>query len=185
MRGLGKGAGDGRMGAAIGWRRRAAYIMPGGLGMKSDMDTVNAHIRDLMGANYERSIRFRVRERARQAFALDDPIIALSMNDPLSRDLECAIDRARSGNRVSMRELESLIDTDIILSDEQNRYVAVEISLTADERDLTRARERADILGRVTGGESYALVAAQIVPDELREKAAAWNVAVTQIEYRG
>lgn len=153
--------------------------------MQRDMDTVDAHIMDLMGTNYERSIRFRVRERARQAFALDDPIIALSMNDPLSRDLECAIDRARSENRVSMRELESLIDTDIILSDEQNKHVAIEISLTADERDLTKARERADILGRVTDGESYALVAAQTVPDELREKAAELNVTAMQIEYKG
>lgn len=150
-----------------------------------DAETVDNHIADLIGKNYERSIRFRVRERVGRAFMLVMPSIALSQNDPLSRELDRAINRAISGNRVSDREIESLLDTDIIVSDAQNSHVAVEISLTADERDITRARERADILGRVTGGNVNAAIAAQIVPGGMREIAASLNVAVMQIEYKG
>ena len=148
-------------------------------------ETVDNHIADLIGKNYERSIRFRVRERMGRAFMLVRPSIALSQNDPLSRELDSAINRAISGNRVSDREIESLLDTDIIVSDAHNSHVAVEISLTADERDITRARERADILGRVTGGNVNAAIAAQIIPDGMREIAASLNVAVMQIEYKG
>ena len=146
------------------------------------MDTLNALIMD---KDYARSIRFRVRERARLAFNLIDPIIALSDIDPLPDELHDAINRARSGNRVSLREIESLVETDLILSDERNSHVAVEISLTADDRDLSRVRERADILGRVTGGRVYAVIAAQVIPEELLEKAGGLDVAVVQLEYRG
>ena len=153
--------------------------------MKSDMDTLKSDLADLVASDYERCIRFRVLARARFAFDLEQPSIALSQNDPTSRDLESAINRARSGNQVSAGDIESLTDTDIILSDEQNSHVAVEISLTVDERDLTRARERADILGRVTGGTVHAVIVGQTIPDELREKAATLDVVVMQIEYRG
>ena len=153
--------------------------------LQSDVSTLKGHVADLRGKDYERSIRFRVRERVGRAFMLVMPSIALSQNDPLSRELDSAINRAISGNRVSDREIESLLDTDIIVSDAQNSHVAVEISLTADERDITRARERADILGRVTGGKVNAAIAAQIIPDGMREIAASLNVAVMQIEYKG
>lgn len=153
--------------------------------MQNDAETLQSHLTDLTGKDYERSIRFRVRQRAARAFMLVTPSIALSQNDPLSRELDSAINRAISRNQVSDREIESLLDTDIIISDEQNSHVAVEISLTADERDLTRARERADILDRITGGKVNAAIAAQIIPDEMREMAATLNVAVMQIEYKG
>ena len=161
-------------------------ILQGHVGtLQSDVSTLKGHVADLRGKDYERSIRFRVRERVGRAFMLVRPSIALSQNDPLSRELDSAINRAISGNRVSDREIESLLDTDIIVSDAQNSHVAVEISLTADERDITRARERADILGRVTGGKVNAAIAAQIVPDGMREMAVSLNVAVMQIEYKG
>lgn len=153
--------------------------------VEGDVSTLKGQVADLRGKDYERSIRFRVRERAKVAFALVDPKIALSQNDPVSLDLDRAINRARSRNQISVREIESLTDTDIILSDEQNSHVAVEISLTADERDLTRARERADLLYRITDGTVYAVIVGQTIPDELREKAADLNVAVMQIEYKG
>ena len=149
--------------------------------LKSDVSTLKGHVADLRGKDYERSIRFRVKERVKLVFALTDLSIALSQNDPLSRELDRAINRARSRDQISVREIESLIETDIIFSDEQNSHVAVEISITADESDLTRARERADILDRITGGKVYALIVAQTISDELREKAAARKVAVIQL----
>ena len=149
--------------------------------VEGDVSTLKGQMADLRGKDFERSIRFRVKERVKLVFALTDLSIALSQNDPLSRELDRAINRARSRNQISVREIESLIETDIIFSDEQNSHVAVEISITADESDLTRARERADILDRITGGKVYALIVAQTISDELREKAAARKVAVIQL----
>ena len=153
--------------------------------LKSDVSTLKGHVADLRGKDYERSIRFRVRERAAHAFTLSSPRIAFSQNDPLSRELDSAINRAKSRNEISIREIESLLDTDIIISDDENNHTAVEASLTADERDVTRARERADILSRITGGTAHAIVVAQTIPDEMQEKAATLNVAIMQLEYRG
>ncbi len=145
---------------------------------------LEGNVADLRGNDYERSIRFRVRERAIHIFALKSPRIALSQNDPLSRELDSAINRARSRNEISISEIESILDTDIIISDEQNNHAAVEASITADQRDIARARERADILTRITGGTAHAIVAAQTIPDELRQSATAQNVAIMRIEYQ-
>lgn len=142
-------------------------------------------VADLRGKDYERSIRFRVRERAKYAFMLSSPYIALSQSDPLSREIDSAINRARSRNEISAREIESLLDADIIISDDENNHAIVEASITADDRDITRSRERADILSRITGGAAHAIVVAHNVPDEQRSKATALNVTVMQIEYRG
>lgn len=153
--------------------------------LESDMSTLKGHVADLRDKDYERSIRFRVRERAAFVLGLSSPRIALSQNDPLSRELDSAINRARGRNEISAREIESLLDTDIIISDEENNHTAVEVSLTADDRDISRSREGADILSRITGGRVHAVIVAQTIPDGLRERAAALNVATLQIEYRG
>jgi hypothetical protein len=153
--------------------------------LESGQAELRGNVADLRGKDYERSIRLRVRERAAYAFMLSSPYIALSQNDPLSRDLDSAINRARSRNEISGREIESLLDTDIIISDEENNHATVEASITADDRDITRSRERADILNRITGGTTHAIIAAQNIADEQRRKAMTLNVTVMQIEYRG
>ncbi len=153
--------------------------------LESGQSELRDNVADLRGKDYERSIRFRVRERAVYAFMLNSPYIALSQSDPLSRGLDSAINRARSKNEISVREIESLLDADIIISDAENNHALVEASITADNRDITRSRERADILSRITGGTVHAIVAAQNIPDEQHSKATALNVTIMQIEYRG
>ncbi len=160
-------------------------LREGQTGLRADVETLKSNVADLRGKDYERSIRYRVRERAIFAFGLISPHIALSQNDPSSPELGSAINRARSRNEISPREIESLLDTDIIVSDEQNSHVAVEASITADDRDITRVRERADILSRITGGTVHAAVAAQTIPDEQHRKAIGLNVTIMQLEYRG
>ena len=153
--------------------------------LESGQSELRDNVADLRGKDYERSIRFRVRERAVYAFMLSSPYIALSQSDPLSRELDSAINRARSRNEISVREIESLLDADIIISDAENNHALVEASITADNRDITRSRERADILSRITGGTAHAIVAAQNIPDEQHSRAVALNVTIMQIEYRG
>ena len=74
------------------------------------------------------------------------------------------IDVAANQGIITARERTEVASTDIILraqrdSDQSTVYVALEASVTAGDSDITRAAERSEILGRVTGETSIAAVA--------------------------
>ena len=60
-------------------------------------------------------------------------------------------------------------------------YVAVEASRTVNERDITRARERADVLATATGTEALAVVVGNFVAEPQERQAADWAVAIIQV----
>ncbi len=64
---------------------------------------------------------------------------------------------------VSASELESFTKADLVIkvkdSDRLTNYIAVEISYTADQRDIERARRNADLLTRFTARPAHPVVA--------------------------
>ncbi len=61
-------------------------------------------------------------------------------------------------------------------------HVAVEVSRTVGNDDITRARERADLLAAAAGTQGRAVVIGAIIPEPQRERAAALGVALFQEE---
>ena len=59
-------------------------------------------------------------------------------------------------------------------------HVAVEVSRTVGNDDITRARERADLLAAAAGTQGRAVVIGTIIPEPQRERAAALGVALFQ-----
>ena len=59
-------------------------------------------------------------------------------------------------------------------------HVAVEVSRTVGNDDITRARERADLLAAAAGTQGRAVVIGSIIPEPQRERAAALGVALFQ-----
>ena len=45
-----------------------------------------------------------------------------------------------------------LFETDVIITADDNRYAVIEVSITADQDDIDRARARAVILSAITEG---------------------------------
>lgn len=60
-------------------------------------------------------------------------------------------------------------------------YVAVEASRTVNEQDITRARERADVLATATGTEALAVVVGNFVAEPQERQAADWAVEIIQV----
>ena len=84
---------------------------------------------------------------------------------------------------ISQEQSEDLYDADIIISDEGNRHVVVEVSLTADQDDIVRAKRRAAILSAATGGAVTAAVITTNLNDAQRDQAAAEEVITFIMSY--
>ena len=138
---------------------------------------------NLRGNEYERRIRFRVLYRAGAEFGIQGPDIALSQNDPRSPAFQQDISSAIAEGRITPRELEELGDFDFIIMGTNNRHAVVEASITASNNDITRARERAKILQKVTQGRAFAAVVATRVPQRQVILADSQNVAVLNIAF--
>ena len=136
-------------------------------------ENIEGRLGNLEGSDYERKVRYRVMSRAHSRLGLEDPYLALTQNDPQSPRLSSSIGLALRNGFISPEESEDLHDTDIIISDRNNRHVTAEVSMNVDRGDIDRAKRRATILGAVTGG----IVAPVIVTPEMSDEQRAWAEA--------
>ena len=110
----------------------------------------------------------------------DAPIIASDMGLVWKKTLErqevisIADEAARSGlvTGVSRDNMRAFRRADLVVevtdSEEQTRYIAVEISYTADDRDTDRAIRHAEYLTRFTGIPAYAAIASVRIDNRIR-----------------
>ena len=102
---------------------------------------------------YEHRVRNGALVRAKNVLGLREPHLALTRYTGRTVEFDRLVNRARSSGAISPEQEEELQETDIIIAGAGNRYAAIEISITADNNDIQRARMHADILANVTGGE--------------------------------
>ena len=149
--------------------------------MEGRLDSLEGRFSNLEGNDYERRVRYRVLSRVQQYFGMADAYLALTQNDPEARELSRAITHALRNSVVSHDEVEDLHNTDIIISDPDNRHAAIEVSITASREDVERAQRRAETLGKATGGTTRAIVATVNLRDDVARQAEAAGVAVLVI----
>ena len=108
---------------------------------------------DLEGSDYECKLRYGLLHWSQRQFGLDNAYLALTQNDPLAPQLSRSTARATGNGPITAEESEDLYLADIIMSDQGNRHVVVEASITLGEDDINRAKRRASILaGRLAVG---------------------------------
>ncbi len=147
------------------------------------LNLIDGRLGNLEGSDFERKVRYRVLSRARSRFGLDNPYLALTQNDPEAPQLSSAIARAVNGGAISREEADDLADTDIIVSGQDNRHVAAEVSLTAGNDDIARAKARAEALSKATGGAVTPLVVTTVLDGPQHELAIAEGVATLILPY--
>ena len=145
------------------------------------LDSLEGRFSNLEGNDYERRVRYRVLSRVQLYFGMADAYLSLTQNDPEARELSRAITHALRNSVVSHDEVEDLHNTDIIISDPDNRHAAIEVSITASREDVERAQRRAETLGKATGGTTRAIVATVNLRDDVARQAEAAGVAVLVI----
>ena len=145
------------------------------------LNQITGDLGNLRGSDFERKVRYRAMYLASERFGIENPDIALSQNDPRSPALHQAIGRALRDGRITPAQSTDLNDTDIIISGDDNRYAVIEVSITAANGDITRARTRANILRNATQGETFAAIVAAIVRQPQIILADDQNVAILQV----
>ena len=117
------------------------------------LNNIEGRLGNLEGHEYERASRTKALARCLMVLSFNRPYLALNQDvhtdSRLMRSLSLAINRGD----VAQQRTTDLFETDIIISSEDNRHAVFEVSLTADNDDIHRARARAEILADITGGE--------------------------------
>lgn len=133
---------------------------------------------NLEGHEYERRCRNRALARTVTEMGFYAPYLALHQGGHADPRLMGAVARAANSGVVPYQRSGDLFDTDVIISTEDNFHAVFEISLTADNDDIHRARARAEILAEVTGGEVTPAVMTANLSEPQQHHADAENVTV-------
>ncbi len=86
------------------------------------------------------------------------------------------VDDGEQGELLSEREAESLMVADAVFTGRRRRdgvrvHLVIEVSVTVARHDVRRARERADLLGRIVDTPVVAVVAGDHVPEPVAQAA--------------
>ena len=151
--------------------------------LNTRMNRMEGRFSNLEGSDYERKVRYGALHRAQVRFGLDNAYLALTQNDPAAPQLNSMIANAIKNTFISQEQCEDLYETDIIISDQGNRHVVMEVSLTVDRDDIVRVKRRADVLSAVTGGAVIPVVITANLNDAQRDQAAVEEVTTFIIAY--
>ena len=135
------------------------------------------------GGQYERTIRAKALARCQLHFGFEGVYYALSQDGIADSRLLSAVGHALNEGLVSTADTGDLYEADLIISGENNRHAVFEVSLTADDYDIRRARQRADILEGITGGAVTPVVITTRIDDARYAQADADEVTVFVIPY--
>ncbi len=152
-------------------------------GFHARMDRMEGRLSNVEGSAYERNVRAKALFRAQHRLGLTEPYIALTQDGQAAPQLHRAISRALSSGILSLDQSSEVYDTDLILSGADNRHVVIEVSITAGEEDINRARRRADYLAAATGGTATPAVITAYLDEAQRAQAADQDVATFIVPY--
>lgn len=135
------------------------------------------------GDIYESRVRAKAVFRAQHILGLENPRIVLTQDSQPTPPLHSALTRAIRSGALSLEQSAEVYDVDLVIAGDDNRYVVIEVSITAEEDDIDRARRRADFLAAATGGTAAPALITANLDDTQRAQAAAREVATFIIPY--
>ena len=151
--------------------------------METRMGRLEGRFSNFEGSDYERRVRTKAMVRARDILGLENPYLALTQDGTIAPQLNSIIAQAIANGAISREQSTDLYDSDLIISDDSNSHSVVEVSLTADEDDIARAKRRADTMRAATGGTVTPVVITAILNDAQSAQAADQEVTTFLIPY--
>ena len=121
-------------------------------GLEGRMGNIEGRMGNIEGSQCERGIRNRAINRTRTVLGLESPRVVMHQEGMVDPQLNSAVERALQDGRVPRGGCDGLLEADLVISGRDNRHAVIEVSITADADDITRARERAGVMALVTGG---------------------------------
>ena len=123
--------------------------------VQSNISTMRGTLNRLDGTDYERTAARRIRRSGGRRLGLTRPVIVQSRTLPESDIIPSLLDNAIDDGLISEEQADEVDYADIIARGQDANgvltYVVVEVSITVEPHDVTRARARADLLAQATG----------------------------------
>ena len=110
------------------------------------LNAIEGRLGNIEGGQYERAVRTRALARSLNSLEFNRPHMALNQDGLTDPQLTSAIDQAIRNGTITRDNSAELFEADIIISAEDNRHAVIEVSITADQDDIERAKTRAGIL---------------------------------------
>ena len=147
------------------------------------LNNIEGRLGNLDGGEYERRCRARALARTLTELDFAGAYFALHQGGHTDSRLVSALALAMNRGVITRQRTGDLMETDIIISSEDNRHAVFEVSITADNDDIHRARARAEILAQITGGEVTPVIFTANLNDQQKEQAEAEKVSVFVAPY--
>ena len=149
------------------------------------VDNLINQVSDLQGFSLEFRIQGKIQSLLHRRLKFRGAQILKSLSAPPGASFYNFLQNAVDQNRITDDDVGQLLSADLLLrarlpDSTEQVHVAVEVSRTVGNDDITRARERADLLAAAAGTQGRAVVIGTIIPEPQRERAAALGVALFQ-----
>lgn len=151
--------------------------------VKSTLSTIQGHVGNLIGEKAERRVCANIGNLLHQHSGLDLGLITVlkSNSGPTDPATELRLADARRAQRISREEYQDLHLSDLIvqaddLTDGAELYLAVEVSRTLNQYDISRIERRARLLGQAMNAPARGVVVAAEIPVPQQRQAAAAGV---------
>ncbi len=150
---------------------------------RADLRKTDGRLDRGFGANYEAKVTWNVRSLLGQQLGIRNSRVLKGPNLRNDEDLDQLLEEAESRGAITEEEADELLLLDLIVAGTQRAdharvYVAAEVSITANQDDVNRAADRADILRRVTGIPTRPVVIADRMAESHQQLADEKEVAV-------
>ena len=151
--------------------------------LKTDMATLKTQMSQVRGSHLEIEAQRRMLPILAQQLGLRRAQTIHSLTNQLSGEYLERLYNAEEVGRIPDLAAEDVRNTDVIMhavrtADRQPVWIVVEISITIDQHDITRARERADLVAAAYSQEAMAVVAGELIHSADRQRADDNAVAV-------
>ena len=151
--------------------------------LRGDFARLEGRFSNFEGAEYERRIRNRLISRSTLRFDLNRPIIVMTQDSQSAPQFNSAMQQALRSGVLTLAEFEDVHEADIVIRDDDNRYLLAEVSITADSDDVERAARRSQLLATAAGATVIPALIAANVAEPQRALADAQGVSLFVIPY--
>ena len=151
--------------------------------MDDRLNHTNGRLDNMTGTNYEIKVEKNIRSVAPQQMGLRSVRVVHGTLSGMDSNLQHAIEQAADNGTVTWEEASALMAVDLIFEARTRTagtpaHVTAEISITAGAQDVTRAKDRAQILEKVLGTEATPAVVCSRIEEHARGLAERENVTV-------
>ena len=127
-------------------------------GIIQRLNSIEGRLGNLEGGEYERKSRAKALARSMLVLGFESPYIAFTQEGVVDPRLTSTIERSVRSGRVTREQMVALYEADLIISANDNRHAVIEVSVTADNDDIRRAKVRAGILAGIVEADVDAVV---------------------------